>query len=1270
MRFIENGPNIPDELLFAQDEGQVVFFCGAGVSMAKAGLPSFYQLAENVLTELGTPKNDKARKLFNALKDLDSSVYTQGQISADLIFNSLRRSYDSNTIGRAVALSLISPSGADLRAHKIILKLARLQSGETRLITTNFDLLFEKCQRNIASITRASLPRIEYSGNDWGIVHLHGKVSPDYSGPDEDGFVLSSSEFGDAYLAQGWARDFVKSVLNKFNAVFIGYRADDPPVRYLLEGLQQGEGPKHKLYAFQSGPNDEAVAQWNEKGVEAITYDESQEHVALWETLEAWATRSASPIAWRNRVLSKGRKSPVRLEPHERGMVAHTVKSVSGAKAFLNQDPPMSAEWLCVFDPKIRNKKVEKDYYCNYEEKLIHPYQLYGLDDDPPPSSDNVVFEQKPIDRWDAFQADVKDYEELNHSNLPAIRGYNSSHIPALSTRLSYLADWVVKVADQRLTPWWVGQQLGIHPRILDRIRFNMNHKNDPPIKGVLRDVWNKIFEVSLYDSRDDHSDHLFKNKVTSSGWTATMLREYGRESAPFLRKEPIYGGGIPRDNRRKLDRRSLLNVDVKYPEGIYAIEIPDEKLQSAVSTLRANIEVAIDMERDYSGWIDFCAIEEDVDPTGRQFSRSYGLSGYVLNFVNYYRKLVDYDLQQANDEYNSWRKEDEIFARLRVWASGFMNVTSAHEFAEEVCGLRKSDFWSFKGDRDLMLSLRKRWDELSDVDKRRIESKILQGPSGYRGRSSEENEAISAHHQLNRLHWLDRQGCELSLDLKAVTQKLRKKAPDWKPIYAEAAADSHDGAGGWVKTDTDWSSLASVSPRQLIEKSKKFKGRDIRSFTEFAPFQGICDEAPLRALAALKFELKEGGFSEEYWESFLSRDARKKDSFRLKLLIAGRLKEIPNDKFKDILLTASRWFEDAGPELRKKNIRMYQAVWSKFIQTIERYENESKSSLVRQESSEIDWATEAINSPSGNLAELVMTDPEKDGLKAEQGFPEQWVSYVDELLGLPDDAHRYAMVIFAFNLSWLFNIDPKWTESRMLAQMEEHSSDKDDKEAIWAGFMWGAKLPNEPLYKRLKSQFLSMAVQSATDKRRDIEVLSGLVLSGWGSEDNATGGKFVTDEEMRSVLLNSSNEFRNYILWHLKNWSNSKDHGWDKMLLPFLQNVWPKQKKIRTKNTTSTLCEIALGQVGSFPELSKAVTQLVSKVDSEHIFIPEVKHASEIASKYPSELLELLYAVLSDKPENWPYGTSDLVKEIEISDSNLQKDPRLIALKSRLNEL
>ena len=53
MRFLAGGPSIPEELLIARDEGRVVFFCGAGVSRARAGLSDFFGLAQRVIETLG-----------------------------------------------------------------------------------------------------------------------------------------------------------------------------------------------------------------------------------------------------------------------------------------------------------------------------------------------------------------------------------------------------------------------------------------------------------------------------------------------------------------------------------------------------------------------------------------------------------------------------------------------------------------------------------------------------------------------------------------------------------------------------------------------------------------------------------------------------------------------------------------------------------------------------------------------------------------------------------------------------------------------------------------------------------------------------------------------------------------------------------------------------------------------------------------------------------------------------------------------------------------
>ncbi|GJL56595.1 MAG: hypothetical protein NPIRA02_37270 [Nitrospirales bacterium] len=731
MRFIGNGPNIPDELLIAQDEGNVVFFCGAGVSMADASLPSFSGLAQKVMNDLGATEDSKAKQQLSAFNQINENSQTRGLISADHIFSSLGRSFDLKAINRSVAKSLNPKANPNLSAHKTILKLARLRGGQTRLITTNFDLLFESCNKKLKSCTRSILPRIEFSDNNWGIVHLHGKVKPDYSSPADDGFVLSSSEFGDAYLAQGWARDFVKDVLEKFVAVFIGYSADDPPVRYLLEGLQQSKGSNHKIYAFQSGPDDESVVQWDEKGVEAIVYDCSgQSHQQLWNTLEAWADRSNDPIAWKRKVLSKSRKNPSKLQPHERGMVAHLIKSQTGARAFEQMNPPMSSEWLCVLDPRIRLRQSERETYPYPGGELINPYQLYALDDDPPPSDRNKEYNRQiESEAWDAFALSPDDYEELGDHHLPSVRGCRASDPSSLPSRLAHLASWIGKVSEQRIAVWWAGQQFCLHPHILSNVKTKVAHAGEKPIPAPVKKAWDTIFELSYFYGRKEDQEYDLKILIKESGWSNRIIREYEKFSAPFLKRGTLYTRSVPRDNRKKITEHSLARIEVDYPTGIYDIEIPDEFLVPVLSSLRANLERAIDLNREYSGWLDLCAIELDESTEGQEYSRVYGLSGYVLHFVGLFRRLVDLDKEEARSEHKKWRKTDPIFTRLRIWASGVQAVATEEEFADEIVSLKDTDFWSSKGERDLLLSLKKRWGELSPTNRDLIEKKILKGP-------------------------------------------------------------------------------------------------------------------------------------------------------------------------------------------------------------------------------------------------------------------------------------------------------------------------------------------------------------------------------------------------------------------------------------------------------------------------------------------------------------------------------------------------------------
>lgn len=80
MQFITDGPDIPDALLQAHEEGRVVFFCGAGISYP-AGLPGFEDLVKEIYRLNGTALSDSEieheafkREQFDTTLDLLSSA--------------------------------------------------------------------------------------------------------------------------------------------------------------------------------------------------------------------------------------------------------------------------------------------------------------------------------------------------------------------------------------------------------------------------------------------------------------------------------------------------------------------------------------------------------------------------------------------------------------------------------------------------------------------------------------------------------------------------------------------------------------------------------------------------------------------------------------------------------------------------------------------------------------------------------------------------------------------------------------------------------------------------------------------------------------------------------------------------------------------------------------------------------------------------------------------------------------------------------------------
>ncbi|MXY07023.1 MAG: hypothetical protein F4Y61_00070 [Rhodothermaceae bacterium] len=473
MRFLPNGLNIPDELLEERDKGNVVFLCGAGVSYP-AGMPDFLELAKYVVEELGTPQDAPLRKMLADNEDVPEGA----RPSLDQIFNLLQQEYTAGEIDYLIAKRLRTKPRTCVSTHETILRLSKGANGKPQIVTTNFDLLFERAAgRTLKTYVPPVLPDLANEQPLNGLVYLHGRI--DYRikrGEGRQGFVVSSSDFGRAYLAEGWATRFIRDLLDQYTVIMLGYSANDPPVRYLLQGLHtQRRGSRARLFAFDRGTEEEVLPRWRDSGVQALPYSGiGDDHSALWDTLSEWVERADDPLAWRQRIVDLARRGPRNLEPYERGQVASLVRTDVGAKLFADADPSPPGEWLCVFDRNFRYGEPETP--LDDSQPAFDPLIEYGLDDDPPRPPETRDWQQTNLPGDDFLSLSPTD-RHTNYFTRLATGGRRWAD--PLPSRLSHLAQWIVKVAHDPVTPWWAAKYSNLHPRLLDKIEWRVERAGD-----------------------------------------------------------------------------------------------------------------------------------------------------------------------------------------------------------------------------------------------------------------------------------------------------------------------------------------------------------------------------------------------------------------------------------------------------------------------------------------------------------------------------------------------------------------------------------------------------------------------------------------------------------------------------------------------------------------------------------------------------------------------------------------------------------------------
>lgn len=314
MIFTDDGVDLPEPLLKSLTSERLAIFVGAGVSMRAfkdqsphTCYPGFKELARLI-----------AQRLSRTITPTEHQYIESGSI--DRVLGEWDdQSCDVRTLASAILQT--NEDGQRLELQRSIIRLFT-NTPSARIVTTNFDRLLIRALdaeglRPAGKWQTSIAPALPPVRRFRGICYLHGRVD------EPQDLVLTDKDIGRAYMDEGWALRFARSIFQQLDVLFIGYSLEDPPLRYLslaLEGITERE--RWVLLADEDLDVQSKAAterDWQRRHVKAIWYSTNEsDYRALERTIYAWGTDNSRSFLDRRNVLSDiGKSKPNHLTPHE-----------------------------------------------------------------------------------------------------------------------------------------------------------------------------------------------------------------------------------------------------------------------------------------------------------------------------------------------------------------------------------------------------------------------------------------------------------------------------------------------------------------------------------------------------------------------------------------------------------------------------------------------------------------------------------------------------------------------------------------------------------------------------------------------------------------------------------------------------------------------------------------------------------------------------------------------------------------------------------------
>ena len=677
---------------------------------------------------------------------------------------------------------------------------------------------------------------------------------------------------------------------------------------------------------------------------------------------------------------------------------------------------------------------------------------------------------------------------------------------------------------------------------------------------------------------------------------------------------------------------------------------MPDETLPNFVAIVRRALEYASSVLQDISPVLHRLPTLIPETLPGERHIDDEG--AYFLTYSRLLDRLRQINVGALQSEMEAWPRDNvAYFTKLRVWLMQQPDVAPASAVAEYMISLPDEGFWDYRMSREILWTLRARWSQMQQSDRDAIETRLIDGPSRYPHETADDYSERKSWESATHLGWLEKNGCTISETGLAALHKLRSSNPRWTEEADGHANLSHEGYGGWVRTDTDTSAISHLPPAKVMSAINVIERRPAGLLVERDPFLGLLKESPSKAIAVLMLEAKSRSWPVRQWQTLLSHWPEHARS-RASIVVLALLKRMPAMVLVDLRFYVPSWVDKQMPTLWPEQTEFTLAVWDHLFGIFSANPKATASAMgevsiggVPQRRSRRTYG-HALNSPIGQLVHALVACLGKLKPTKSAKVPPVIRSRLESALSAPGEGSDHAVSMLLLNLRWLYFIDQPWARATLLPLLDLNHQ---KAEPAWEAFLFGNQLPSPGLFKLIKPAFLDALRVSANWSWEDRATrrLGQFVVVAVGSSWEGT--KYITSQEAREALQSTDDEGRLGALDQVRSML-SENHKWHAFGARFFREVWPKEATCQTSMTSRSLVDIAVAADDNFPDAIEAVLEFMRPTKNLDTLIYRWKRGRNedrpsIAEAFPKATIKSLAHLIEDDPFSLPFDLDSILR-------------------------